>query len=61
VFLLNLRAPDSFFLQEQLKVLLGAGVVLSSLEQMLPFYDRVLDELEGNVNNSGSSSNDADE
>ena len=61
VFLLNLQAPDSFFLQEQLKVLLGAGVVLSSLEQMLPFYDRVLDELEGNVNNNGSSSKDADE
>ena len=50
VFLLNLQAPDSFFLQEQLKILLGAGVALSSLEQMLPFYDRVLDELEGNLN-----------
>jgi len=50
VFLLNLQAPDSFFLQEQLKILLGAGVVLSSLEQMLPFYDRVWDELEGNLN-----------
>ena len=58
VFLLNVQAPNSFLFQEQLKTLLGAGVVLSSLEQMLPFYDRVLDELEGTLTSSSSSTTD---
>ncbi len=58
VFLLNVQAPNSFLFQEQLKTLLGAGVVLSSLEQMLPFYDRVLDELEGTLISSSSSTTD---
>lgn len=58
VFLLNMKAPNSFMLQEQMKIVLGSFVIVTSLEQMLPFYDKIFDELEG-ARKNGNASNDS--
>jgi len=58
VFLLNMKAPNSFVLQEQMKIVLGSFVIVTSLEQMLPFYDKIFDELEG-ARKNGNASNDS--